>query len=197
MMPVAAQTMVSSPPFPTVCQQPACSAAAIRLAVSLALSMRATLTSASSTARQLQRTDLPVPAASPHSSTGAQARSPIMSVPPSTSRELRRSAIPILTTTLSMLMPSWAGTIMAQQTSKPTSALRLPSSTVPERNATMPNWPVISRVRRPRLPTCRSLPPIRDLAGATSGRWPTGAILSWRAWRCRLTVMTLRGGRTL
>ena len=40
-------------------------AGAIRLAVSLALSMRATLTSASSTARQLQRTDLPVPAASP------------------------------------------------------------------------------------------------------------------------------------
>ena len=177
----AARTMESSPPFPTVCQPPACSAAPIRLAVSLALSMRATLTSASSTARQLQRTDLPVPAASPPSSTGAQACSPIMSVPPSTSRELRRWAIPILTTTLSMLIPSWAGTIMARETSKTTSVLRQPSSTVPERNATMPNWPVISRVRRPRLPTCRRRSPIRDLAGAPSGRWPTGAILSWRA----------------
>ena len=174
----AARTMESSPPFPTVCQPPACSAAPIRLAVSLALSMRPTLTSASSTARQLQRTDLPVPAASPHSSTGAQACSPIMSVPPSTSRELRRWAIPILTTTLSMLIPSWAGTIMARETSKTTSVLRQPSSTVPERNATMPSLPVITRVRRPRLPTCRSLPPIRDLTGAPSGRWSTGAILS-------------------
>ena len=173
--------MESSPPFPTVCQPPASSAAIISLAALQVSSMRPILTSASSTAQLRQRAAIPALAASPHSSTEAQARSPIMSVPPSISREMRRLAIPILKTTMSMRILSWAGAIMVRRASVPTSALRLPSSTVPERNATMPSWPAISRVRKPRLPTCRSRSPMPDWDGAPSGHWPMDAILFWRA----------------